>query len=143
MWRFCLLLPLSLLSLSCDLSSSRAVATVRGRVTFQSQPLTGGMIVFSPHPDRGYSSLKSASAEIDSRGEFKLQLDGQYYIPAGWYRISIADPPGWTTPMPGKSPQLSAISPFPDALRQPDKSQLEREVRSGRDNEFEFHVEVR
>jgi hypothetical protein len=126
----------------CGRTESRDVATVRGRVLFQGRPLAGGVIVFAPHPDRGAAG-KTATADIDANGEYKLRLDGQPYVRGGWYRVAIADPPGWTIPIPGETPRLSAVSPFPDALRRPDKSGLEREVVVGRENEFEFHIEVR
>lgn len=138
----CLLVALFLPLAGCGRTENREVATVRGKVLFQGRPLAGGMIVFSPHPDRGTPG-KTATADIDDRGEFKLRVEGQPYVAGGWYRVAIADPPTWTIPIPGDTPRLSAISPFPESLRRPDKSGLEREVVAGRDNEFEFHIEVR
>jgi hypothetical protein len=143
MWRIGFVCLLAMAAVSCDGSRSREVGIVRGRVTFQSQPLAGGIIVFSPHPDRGFATVAPATAEIDQFGEYKLKVEGNVYIASGWYRVSIADPPNWTVVVPSNSPQLAAVSLFPDALRQPDKSGLEREVRAGRDNEFDFHIEVR
>lgn len=136
----CLLLGLSLAG--CGKSENRDVATVRGRVTVQGRPLAGGTIVFAPHPERG-STGKLATAEIDANGEYKLRMDGQPYIAGGWYRVAIADPPYWSVVVPGDAPKLAAVSGFPEALRRPDKSGLEREVLVGRENEFEFHIEVK
>ena len=128
--------------LGCGKSESRDVATVRGRVFVQGRPLAGGLIVFSPHPERGLAG-KSATAEIDGNGEYKLRMDGQPYVAGGWYRVAIAEPANWSTVVPGTAPRLSAVSGFPEALRRPDKSGLEREVVTGRENEFEFHIEVK
>ncbi|QEL18685.1 hypothetical protein [Limnoglobus roseus] len=100
------------------------------------------MIVFAPHPDRGTTG-KTATADINETGEYKLRVEGQPYVTGGWYRVSIADPPTWTTPIPGDTPRLASVSPFPESLRRPDRSGLEREVVAGRENEFEFHIEVR
>jgi hypothetical protein len=118
------------------------VGIVRGRVTFQGQALAGGLVVFTPHLERGQRG-QPLIADVDSSGEFKLRVEGSPYIAAGWYRVAIAEPPTWTTPTPNVSaPQLSFVSPFPDTLRRPDLSGLEREVVAGRENEFEFHIEM-
>lgn len=125
-----LVLALMIAVTSCG-SSSRAPATVRGRVLFQGQPLAGGTVVFTPHPDRG-PAAKPASAIIDGEGLFRLSLDSQPYITPGWYRVSLADP-GTT--------HTWAI--FPAALRRPDRSGLEREVLAGQEHVCEFHIETR
>ena len=113
----------------CGCGGGSAVpATVRGRVLFQGRPLAGGTVVFTPHPDRGPAG-KPAMALIDYQGTFRLSADSSPYLVAGWYRVSLAGAPEtWTI--------------FPDALRRPDRSGLEREVHAGRENVFEFHVEA-
>lgn len=136
-----LILLVTIQLFGCGRSESRDVATVRGRVFVQGRPLAGGLIAFSPHPERGVAG-KTATAEIDGQGEYKLRLDGQPYIAAGWYRVAIAEPADWTTVVPGSAPRLSAVSGFPEALRRPDRSGLEREVVAGRENDYEFHIEV-
>ncbi|CAN5512716.1 hypothetical protein BH11PLA2_BH11PLA2_09120 [soil metagenome] len=110
-------------------SSAKTPATVRGRVLFQGQPLAGGTVVFTPHPDRGPAG-KPATATLDADGSFRLEAEGKPYIVAGWYRVALADP-GTT--------RTWAI--FPPSLRRPDRSGLEREVIAGQDNVFEFHIE--
>lgn len=104
-----------------------ATGTARGRVLFAGRPLAGGRVVFAPHPDRG-PVAKRAVAELDENGEFRLASNGTPYLTPGWYRVAIADPPGGDG--------------LPSALRRPDLSGLEREVIAGRDNVFEFHVEL-
>ncbi len=120
---------LMLALIGCD-GSSPTPATVRGRVLFQGRPLSGGTVVFTPHPERG-SSGTSAIASIDHQGTFRLTAEGSPYLAAGWYRVALADP---------GTPQTWAI--FPAALRRPDRSGLEREVLAGQDNVFEFHIEM-
>lgn len=108
---------------------NRTPATVRGRVLFDGQPLTGGTVVFTPHPERG-PACKPAIATIDTQGTFRLNAEGSPYIAAGWYRVSLAD---------AGSPSTWLY--FPSELRRPDRSGLEREVLAGKDNVFEFHIE--
>lgn len=135
--------PILLLALAlagCAKTADTAPTTVRGRVFVQGRPLAGGTIVFAPHPERGGAG-KPVSADIDAEGAYELKVEKG--VPAGWYRVAIADPPYWTVVVPGDAPKLAAVSGFPEALRRPDRSGLEREVLVGRENEFEFHIEVK
>ncbi len=133
-------LLLGLALAGCAKPTNTAATTVRGRVFVQGRPLAGGTIVFAPHPERGGAG-RAVAADIDANGEYELKTEKE--IPAGWYRVAIADPPYWTVVVPGDAPKLAAVSGFPEALRRPDKSGLEREVVVGRENEFEFHIEVK
>jgi hypothetical protein len=119
---------LSVLVLGCG-SEPRTPATVRGRVLFDGRPLAGGTVVFVPDGARG-PAAKPAIATIDSRGLFRLNAEGSPYIVAGWYRVALAD---------AGLPETWAV--FPPALRRPDRSGLEREVKPGKDNVFEFQIE--
>jgi hypothetical protein len=111
-------------------------AAVRGRVTLNGRPVAGGLVVFTPDPQRGGRG-KSAAAETGPDGSFALQLDRSPHIPAGWYRVSLAPPPA----VP--DPTSAAGGPaFPANLARPDLSGLEREVQPGREHVFEFVVEV-
>src|SRR4051812_44177002 len=65
---------------------------VRGAVTFQGRPLAGGLVVFSPDPDRGGSG-KPARGEIGPDGRYELRLGGDPAVPPGWYRVAIAASP--------------------------------------------------
>ena len=108
-------------------------ATVRGKVTFNGRPVAGGLVVFTPDPQRGGRG-KPARAETGTDGGFILHLDASPQIPAGWYRVSIAPPPTVSDP-------ISASPPFPAKLARPDLSGLEREVQPGKEHVFEFAVE--
>lgn len=102
-------------------------ATVRGRVTLNGQPIAGGLIVFTPNPERGGSG-KPASAETGPDGGFALRLNAATAIPPGWYRVSLAPAPGGV---------------LPAKLARPDLSGIEREVKPGQAHVFEFAVEVK
>jgi hypothetical protein len=97
-------------------------ATVRGKLTFNGQPVAGGLVVFAPDPQRGGSG-KPASAESGPDGSFQLQLDKSPHIPAGWYRVALLPAPVIPDPL---APPTTL---FPAKLARPDLSGLEREVR--------------
>jgi len=113
----------------CSRKGTPDPATVRGKVTFQGQPLAGGLIVFSPDPDRGGSG-KPIRGDLDADGTFQLKCVGDTTIPPGWYRVAIA------------SASLLSRPSFPSHLARPDRSELVREVKAGQENVFEFAVEV-
>jgi hypothetical protein len=115
-------------------SKSEVPCTVRGRLTFQGQPVVGGTVIFTPDRDRG-SSGKPMRADTGPDGVFELRFESNPAIPPGWYRVAIAPPAG-------DAYAGSSNSPFPPQLRRPDTSTLSREVTTGRDNFFEFAVEV-
>jgi hypothetical protein len=109
--------------LGCSRPAPPGPATVRGTVTLQGRPLPGGTVVFTPDKDRGTSG-KPVRGEIGPDGTFRFASP----IPPGWYRVSIAGPPGGDT--------------FPPQLRRPDTSGVVREVTPGKEHVFEFAVEV-
>jgi hypothetical protein len=111
-------------------------ATVRGKVTFNGQPVAGGLVVFTPDPNRGGSG-KPAFAETAADGAFQLKLDNSTQIPPGWYRVSLAPAPVIPDPLAASQSPV-----FPARLARPDLSGLEREVQAGNDHVFEFAVEV-
>jgi hypothetical protein len=116
----------------CGPTAPAPTAGVRGLVTFQGRPLGGGVIVFAPDADRG-STGKPISGAIDLDGRYHL-TDGTK-VPPGWYRVAIAD-------QPATGGDYSYGPRFPVALRRPDRSGLSREVLAGRDNVFDFYIDV-
>ena len=114
--------------LGCGKTGSAQPAKVSGIVTFHGRALSGGTIVFSPDPDKAVGG-KMMVANISQDGRFQL-ADGAAAVVPGWYRVAIADGPS------------SYSSGFPDSLRRPDRSGLEREVKAGHDHHFEFLIEL-
>jgi hypothetical protein len=108
-----------------------APATVRGAVSFQSQFLVGGMVTFSPDAERGGSG-KPIRGDIGPDGRYQLAVAGNSTVPPGWYRVAILPPPSL----------LLAQPVFPTQLARPDLSGLVREVHAGRENVFDFAIEV-
>jgi hypothetical protein len=117
----------------CGSSAPPGPATVRGKLTFNGRPVVGGLVVFSPDPQRGGSG-KPASAETGPDGAFQLQLDKSPTIPAGWYRVALMPAPVIPDPLAPPS------TLFPAKLARPDLSGLEREVRAGVEHVFDFAV---
>lgn len=112
------------LSGGCD-SSVEDVVPVQGKVFYHGEPLAGGMIVFSPDPERGLSGPPT-SASIAEDGSFRLESS------LGWHRISIAGP--------ARAPGRAHAAHFPRHYRQPDRSGLAREIKPGTSNVFEFDL---
>jgi hypothetical protein len=123
------------LQAGCHRTTSTGDATVHGLVTFQGQPVAGGLVVFSPDRERGEAG-KPISAEISPDGKFQLKIGGSAAIPPGWYRVAIAPAPNATTIL------ASVSSAFPPQLARPDKSGLIRQVKPGQENLFEFIIEA-
>jgi hypothetical protein len=139
-----LLVPVAVLALGavfvtvpggCSRRSPPAAATVRGKVTYQSEPLAGGLIVFAPDADRGGLG-KPANGELAADGTFQLTQGGEAAIAPGWYRVAIAPAPQYALG------SLRDRVPFPLELSRPDRSKVFREVKAGQDNVFEFTIEV-
>lgn len=113
------------LHLGCNSRSEPAGPTVvKGRVSFQGEAVPGAMVVFAPDRERGMSG-KPIRAETGPDGVFELKEP-----PPGWYRVAIAPP------------AESNWASFPPQLRRPDTSTISREVVTGKENVFEFAVEV-
>lgn len=104
---------------------------MRGKLLLNGQPVAGGLVVFTPHPERGRHG-KSAYGETGSDGSYTLQLEKANAIPAGWYRVSLSP-----------APAVTASVTFPAKLSRPDLSGIEREVQVGKEHVFEFEVAVK
>lgn len=118
----------------CSSPTPPAPTTVRGVVAFQDRPLIGGTVVFAPDREKG-NPAKPLRATVDAEGRYSLSSDGSPHVTPGWYRIAIADPPGTFS-------EEFGFPPFPPALRRPDRAGLDREVKAGVENVFDFSIEV-
>ncbi|MCZ2344330.1 MAG: phage tail protein [Bacteroidales bacterium] len=124
----------TLLLSGCGQPEPDPMTTVHGTVTFQGQPLAGGLIVFSPDRERS-TATRTLAAEIGGDGQYFLITDGLSNVPPGWYHIAIADTADLYT-------SAENTVRFPAALRRSDCSHLEREIIAGHDHVFDFHVQV-
>lgn len=119
----------------CSPPPATGPVQVSGTVLFQNRPLAGGLIVFSPDANHGQFG-KALRATIQNDGTYVIRVEAPASASAvGWYRVAIADPPGLFTPELG-------YPEFPKALRRPDRSGLQREIKPGTENVFHFHIEI-
>jgi len=105
---------------------------VKGRVGYRGGPLAGGLIVFVPDEERGNSG-PLVKGTIRADGSFSLGSS----LPAGWYKVAVAPPPG-----PGRTTPTAA-DPYPAPplrYRNPQLSGLEGEVKAGAENVFDFQL---
>ncbi len=123
---------LALAPAGCRKAATAEAGVVRGEVTFQNRALAGGLVVFVPNADRGCTG-KMHTATVTPEGTYQL-AEGAKAIAPGWYRIALADPTDWYG--------SEWAQAFPAALRRPDLSGLEREVKAGQDHTFDFKIEL-
>ncbi len=121
-----------LLPIGCGKPAASQGGIVRGEATFQGRALAGGLIVFVPNAERGCSG-KLHTATVGPEGQYQL-ADGAKAVAPGWYRVALADPVGWS------GSEWSQA--FPAALRRPDLSGIEREVKAGQEHTFDFKIEL-
>lgn len=122
------LLGALLLACGCHKPTPAVPAPVRGVVTYQGRPLSGGLVVFTP--TRG---LKPYAARLDAEGHYELEprppaAEG---LPPG---VSLGVPPGVY------QVTFAGASGMPGELRRPDTSGVAREVLAGRENVIDFHI---
>src|SRR5262245_15850104 len=113
-----------LLGLGCG-GSAPTLAPVQGRVFYRGRPLPGGTIVFTPDPERGGCGPQ-AWALIQPDGHYRLSSEGRLGAAPGWHRITVACAPAGRLPARFRDPELSG---------------QRFEVRAGRANLCDLHLE--
>ena len=116
--------------------SKPAETVVRGQILYRGEPVSGGLVVFAPNPDRG-SDGPVVTATLHDDGSFTLASPDGKPVPAGWYRIAVA-------PKAGTVRAPTAERPYPGLpakYRNPSLSGLEREIKAGTDNVVLFDLE--
>ena len=106
-----------------------AETVVRGQILYRGEPVSGGLVVFTPNVDRG-SDGPVVTATLNADGSFTLTGDDGKPVAAGWYRIAVA-------PKPGSIELPTAQRPYPGIpakYRNPGLSGLTAEVKAGTDN---------
>lgn len=122
----------------CGSSDSVPLVKVTGTVSYQGQPLPGGMIVFTPDSAKGGQG-PFASAMIQPDGSFTLSSGDAVGAAPGWHRITVvALSDGASSPGSRYSVPVSLI---PEKYRSGDLSGLTREVRAGQENAFHLNLD--
>jgi hypothetical protein len=114
-----------LLLVGCGKSDPAPLAPVKGQVWYQGQPLTGGMVVFTPDIQRGGSGPQ-AWAKIGPDGSFVLLTDSRPGATPGWHRITIA---------------TESSSSLPTRFHDPEHSQQFFDVKPGQPNVCELRLD--
>ncbi len=114
---------------------STALNQVTGKVFYKGTPLQTGIIVFSPDAARGETG-KIAAAKINYDGSYALLTGDAKGATAGWYRVTVAALAGSNA-----SYELTPVSLIPEKYRDPQLSQLQCEVKLGRDNHLDFNLD--
>jgi hypothetical protein len=116
--------------------SKPAETVVRGQILYRGEPVSCGLIVFAPNPDRG-SDGPMATATLNDDGSFTLTAPDGKSVAPGWYRIAVA-------PKAGSVRVPTADRPYPGLpakYRNPSLSGLELEVKAGTDNVVLFDLD--
>jgi hypothetical protein len=100
-------------------------ALVRGQVFYRGRPLAGGTIVFTPDRERGGRG-PLALGEIDANGRYTLRTGDQPGAVTGWHRVTVA--------------AAGTEAPLPRRYRDPDHSDLSRQVLAGRANVIDLQL---
>jgi hypothetical protein len=123
---------LVLMAVGCGQTEGPPVA-VSGRVLYRGVPIPSGTIVFTPDPQRGGHGPQ-AWAEIHD-GQYHLQTGPENGAVPGWHRITVA-------PLPVAAPAgADPFPPLPARYRDPQLSQLRREVTAGKENVVDLNLD--
>ncbi len=114
---------------------STALNHVTGKIFYKGAPLQTGIVVFSPDTARGETG-KIAAAKIGYDGSYTLLTGDAKGATAGWYRVTVAAVVGSNA-----SYDLTPVSLIPEKYRDPQLSQLQCEVKLGRDNHLDFNLD--
>jgi hypothetical protein len=112
---------------------------VRGTVYYRGAVLSRGTIVFTPDASRGGEG-ELAHGEIQPDGSYRLRTEAGDGVPPGWYRVTVLSVEAPASVPAGQRYGIPRAL-LPARYRDPDLSDLVREVQAGRVNEIDFHLE--
>ncbi len=69
--------------------SGPKLAPVSGRVTVGNKPLTSGWVTFKPDKAKGNTFGGEAVGQVNEKGEYTLQTNGQPGAPLGAYKVIV------------------------------------------------------
>ena len=126
-----LLTGAALLLAGCgDTSKVGKVVPVSGKVTLAAEPLTAGMVTFTPDAGKGNTSKWIASGAIGADGAYTLLTETKTGAPPGWYKVSVSTsvPPSADMHVGQTPPKPVAINPM---YNDPNRSGIAFEVKEG------------
>ena len=113
--------PLALMVTALGLvgcGSSTPPVKVSGRVSWNGQPLTSGLVVFAPDSERGQRGIL-AMGTVNPDGTYELATEAGEGLAPGAYRVTVSEPV-----------QLDRAT-LPTRFQHPDLSGLRAEVPAG------------
>ena len=114
---------------------SETLGKVAGKVTFQGEPVTEGVVIFSNQEKGVYMT-----AALGPDGSYTVEMAQGSGLPLGTYRVSIAPPPPNDRVGPVPKPiKPGAHSNIPQKYRKPDTSGLTLTVEQG-ENTFDVDM---
>jgi hypothetical protein len=116
-------------AIGCGSKRGANTTTVRGQILYRGEPISSGLIVFAPNVDRG-SDGPLATGVLQADGSFEANGDDGKPVAPGWYRIAIAPPAGSVASVTPDQPYPG----LPTKYRNPARSGIEREIKSGVEN---------
>ena len=120
----------------CGVQAPSPETVVRGQVLYRGEPVAGGLIVFTPDPDRGTDG-PLASAAVQADGTFQFDAETARGLTGGWYRVAIAPPAGTVDVATAERPYPG----LPARYRNPGRSGLTCEVKPGTEHFFPFDLD--
>ncbi len=88
--RSALVVAASVLVLSGCGGDQKNAATVSGKVTVDSQPMTKGSVRFVPDKAKGNTGSAEPVGQIAESGQYELTTNGKPGAPLGWYTVTVA-----------------------------------------------------
>jgi len=136
---FCTI-PLFFLTLASGCGSSTPPLTsVTGTVSYQGQPLNTGTIVFTPDSAKGAEGPIS-TGKIMADGSFSLTTGNAVGAAPGWHRITVVSISEASASIPGQRFTVP-VSLIPVKYRNPESSDLTREVKNSAKNVFHLNLQ--
>lgn len=126
---FCAVSLAALLLAACGgCYSGEELGRVTGRVTFQGQPVTKGIVVFVHQERKGIGM----TAPLREDGTFEVEMANGFGLPLGKYAVAIS-PPYQDHPIGAitEAPKADEHANIPQRYREPTTSPVVLEVKSG------------
>jgi hypothetical protein len=127
-------------NITAGCNRSEPLGRVYGKVTFQGEPVTAGILVFSNH-EKGVHM----TAELGPDGSYELQTAGGFGLPLGTYKIAvntpIPEPPvyGAMNSTPVNAPRANSAVNIPKKYQDYETSGLSITVEKG-ENRFDIEM---
>jgi len=81
----------ALVAVGCGDGSALDIYPVRGKISFDGQPLVeeSTTVLFQPDAERGNDAPFPAIGTVDGDGNYTLQTNGQSGASPGWYKVVV------------------------------------------------------